>query len=207
MLFKLFCTISIFFTLPALAGSYICSDRNITQVMGSFTSAKAAEKFYPPFVKLTDETVQWGKSRTEWYKPWKNIGDGGNSWEAVNGKFRWKFKYKKARRNLQVLLVHPLSTKVNVQPLFYKNCKLLSSSGINSIVQTRVQNTFNGLSACDRKYVQQFLKGQGLYNGRIDGAWGPGTASAISKAGKKGKLRGLSTEAIIARLSENLMCD
>ena len=63
------------------------------------------------------------------------------------------------------------------------------------------------LSKCNRRYIQQFLSGQGLYNSTIDGKWGAGTASAIQKAKNLGKLKGKSSAQIIQQLSQNPVCD
>ena len=37
-------------------------------------------------------------------------------------------------------------------------------------------------TSCNKKYVQQFLKGQNLYNGAKDGMWGSGTAEGLRRA-------------------------
>ena len=89
------------------------------------------------------------------------------------------------------------------------NCESLGQKQNKSgnVSASAAQKSFNNLSMCNRKYVQQFLRGQGLYSGSIDGLWGGGTTSGLEKAGKKGKLKGLTSSKIIEKLSDNLVCE
>lgn len=45
----------------------------------------------------------------------------------------------------------------------------------------QVRVAFEGRDIAARQMAQRALKGSGYYSGRIDGAWGPGTASAYRK--------------------------
>ena len=53
----------------------MCWDRNVASVRGGFASQKAAESWYPPYLKVSDDYVQWGESENSWYKKQPNIGD------------------------------------------------------------------------------------------------------------------------------------
>ena len=85
------------------------------------------------------------------------------------------------------------------------NCESLGQKQNKSgnVSASAAQKSFNNLSMCNRKYVQQFLRGQGLYSGSIDGLWGGGTTSGLEKAGKKGKLKGLTSSKIITSNQNN----
>jgi hypothetical protein len=96
----------------------------------------------------------------------------------------------------------------NMGPLRY-DCSFSSST--RSIPRNTSTNSlatyFKQMSQCDRKYVQQFLKGQGTYNGSIDGLWGNGTARGLSSVQKTGKLKGLSDLQVLKLLEKNPVCD
>ena len=96
----------------------------------------------------------------------------------------------------------------NMGPLRY-DCSFGSaqSSATNQTNANTAANYFKRMSLCDRKYVQQFLKGQGAYNSTIDGLWGRGTASALKSVRKTGKLKGLSDLETLKKLEKNPVCD
>lgn len=182
----------------------ICWDRNITTVQQAFSTRAVAESWYPKYVKLSDNSVAWGESMTRWYAPVKNLGDGFPKWESVEEGHRWKWKYVRGSNTLQVFLSSSTAYK-DKPPLIYKKCQL--TQGIsNTSNAASGREAFRRLSTCNKKYVQQFLKGQGFYTGVIDGIWGNGTKNAITKIGRIGKLKGLSNESIIEKLQENLVC-
>ena len=66
---------------------------------------------------------------------------------------------------------------------------------------------FNRLSIFDRRYIQQFLKGQGLYSNKIDEKWGSTTYVALVNVGKTDKLKFKSISEIIEVLANNVVCD
>jgi len=96
----------------------------------------------------------------------------------------------------------------NMGPLRYE-CSFGSAQNAakNQTNGNTVANYFRRMSLCDRKYVQQFLKGQGVYNSTIDGLWGKGTALALKSVKKTGKLKGLSDLETLKRLEKNPVCD
>ena len=66
------------------------------------------------------------------------------------------------------------------------------------------KSIFNGLSSCERLYVQKILKKEKLYNSTLDGLWGNGTKKAIDKWAKKnggGSANALIGFALAANLS------
>ena len=118
----------------------------------------------------------------------------------------YQIKLKKIERSASVTMT--ATGFKNMGPLRY-DCSFSSTKGgnVNKAGVNAAANYFKQMSLCDRKYVQQFLKGQGAYNSTIDGLWGNGTASALSSVKKSGKLKGLSDVGILKKLEKNPVCD
>ena len=190
----------------AIAQTITCNDRTIGMVMNDFTSLKAAESWYPKTVRITDTTVQFGTGNNSWYSERKNIGQ-----DHLNAKTAdpslYKFKYNKNTNRLFAQAVAGAGYRASA--LYYKDCTY--SSGQSNIATPASSNAaasyFKQMSMCDRKYVQQFLKGQGTYNGSIDGLWGRGTANGLNSLKKTGKFRNLSDFQTLKRLETNPLCD
>ena len=81
-----------------------------------------------------------------------------------------------------------------------------STSSVRRSNSDIVATAFRKLSTCDRKYVQQFLRGQELYSGSIDGKWGQNTYKGLVQAGKAGKLKRKTPSEIITVLANNPVC-
>lgn len=65
---------------------------------------------------------------------------------------------------------------------------------VQSIYQTPAAYAFNSYSRNERMRIQATLANYGYYNGTIDGAFGPGTYSAVtSYASRTGKMAELET--------------
>lgn len=92
-------------------------------------------------------------------------------------------------------------------PVFFK-CfgKSASTQTANSAQGSIERSEFKRLSLCNRRYVQQFLKGQGFYSSSIDGKWGPGTAAAVKRAMKMPKFRNLTAAQFFDTLTNNPVC-
>lgn len=92
-------------------------------------------------------------------------------------------------------------------PVFFK-CfgKSASNQTANSAQGSIERSEFKRLSSCNRRYVQQFLKGQGFYSSSIDGKWGPGTAAAVKRAMKMPKFRNLTAAQFFDTLINNPVC-
>lgn len=92
-------------------------------------------------------------------------------------------------------------------PVFFK-CfgKSASTQTANSAQGSIDRSEFKRLNSCNRRYVQQFLKGQGFYNSSIDGKWGPGTAAAVKRAMKMPKFQNLTAAQFFDKLKNNPMC-
>ena len=191
----------------AKADSIICWDRNVGIAASAFVSRAAAESWFPAYIYISDTQVKFGDSRNSWFNVTSNIGDDYVNASATRSSTLFKFKYRKSKNNLSVKMVQGGSYKP-IAPITYKNCEQLGSkSSASNVSDNAAKAAYIKLSKCNRRYIQQFLTGQGLYKSTIDGKWGAGTASALQKAKKLGKLKGKSSAQIIQQLSQNLVCD
>ncbi len=191
----------------AKADAIICSDRNVGIALSAFTSWAAAESWFPKYIYISDDQVKFGDSRNSWFNVTSNIGDDYINAAASRSGTLFKFKYRKSKNNLSVKMVQGGSYKP-IAPITYKNCEQLGSwSSSSNVSDNAAKAAYVKLTKCNRRYIQQFLSGQGLYKSTIDGKWGAGTASALQKAKKLGKLKGKSVVQIIQQLSQNLVCE
>ena len=82
-----------------------------------------------------------------------------------------------------------------------------ASSAQLSGSSNKLKTEFNKLSKCNKKYLQQFLKGQGLYFGGIDGQWGKGTSKAVNAALKLPTFKNMSPNAFFKKIQQNPICN
>ena len=205
-LFLIVFNMTFFMVSFAKAEAIICSDRDVGIARNAFETADGAESWFPLYIYVSDEEVKFGDNRSSWFLIDKNRGD-----DIVNSALAWegtlyKLKYKKSKNTLSVKVVD--YNFVPIPPITYKKCERLGSTSLSSEnLDSEAKAAFVKLSKCNRRYIQQFLSGQGLYKSTIDGKWGAGTASALQKAKKLGKLKGKSSVQIIQQLSQNPVCD
>ena len=188
-----------------LAQSITCLDRNIGMVLNNFSTRSVAESWYPKTVRITDSTVQWGVGDDRWYPEVPNKGADHLSAEITDPHV-YKFKYNKNRNRLTVdLNGNGFRTGI----IYYTDCTYSVSNSTNptNAPSNAAAAYFKRMSLCDRKYVQQFLRGQGVYKGSVDGVWGRGTASGLNSIKKVGKLRGLTDIQTLKKLEKNVVCD
>ena len=103
--------------------------------------------------------------------------------------------------------IRPQSAYKNVGPIRYSCISTGGSSYKQSSVSSPFQQEFNNLTSCNKKYVQQFLKGQNLYNGAIDGLWGSGTAEGLRRAKNLSAFKNLTTAKMFEKLRLNPICN
>ena len=166
----------------AKADAIICWERNVGIAASAFVSRAAAESWFPKYIYISDDQVKFGDSRNSWFNVTSNIGDDYINAAASRSGTLFKFKYRKSKNNLSVKMVQGGSYKP-IAPITYKNCEQVGSRSLSSNVSDNAAKAaYVKLSKCNRRYIQQFLSGQGLYNSTIDGKWGAGTALALQKA-------------------------
>ena len=95
-----------------------------------------------------------------------------------------------------------------IGPVRY-TCEPTKSSKSSSVSggSDKLKTEFNKLSQCNRKYLQQFLKGQGVYFGTIDGRWGNGTNKAVNAALKLPTFKNMSPNAFFIKIQQNPICN
>ena len=80
-----------------------------------------------------------------------------------------------------------------------------SSTVSNSESDLKIE--FSKLSSCNKKYLQQFLKGQGLYFSGIDGLWGRGTERAVEAALKLPTFKNETVAGFFKKITRNPVCN
>jgi hypothetical protein len=91
---------------------------------------------------------------------------------------------------------------LSTSEIIYKDIKFSKLYGWNSNADAEVE--FSKLNRCNRIYVQQFLKGQGLYRSSIDGKWGPVTAAAVEKILEQ---KDTTSSELLEQLKQNSLCN
>ena len=100
----------------------MCWDRNINAAVSSFTSRKAAESWFPSYVYITDEIVQWGEDEDNWYVPQDNVG---NSYSNAKSNYQGNvfiLKYGKKYNRLTVVMGNNGNYRT-VPPVMYMKCE------------------------------------------------------------------------------------
>ncbi len=191
----------------AKADAIICWERDVGIAASAFVSRAAAESWFPAYIYISDEQVKFGKGRNNWFNVTSNIGDDYINAAASRSSTLFKFKYRKSKNNLSVKMVQGGSYRP-IAPITYKICEQVGSkSSSSNVSDNAAKAAYVKLSKCNRRYIQQFLSGQGVYKSTIDGKWGAGTALALQKAKNLGKLKGKSSAQIIQQLAQNPVCD
>ena len=76
-----------------------------------------------------------------------------------------------------------------------------------STSNNKLKSEFDKLTNCNKKYLHQFLKGQGLYFGTIDGRWGNSTNRALNAALKLPTFKNMSPNAFFKKIQQNPICN
>lgn len=179
-----------------------CTEPKAASLSHTFASRKVADSWVSDSVTLTDTHVEY------WGRRWENLSNSQNKWSFAVESRIIKFSYKPSKTRLQVNLGSAHGIKQHA-PFFYHNCvdsgQSRSRTGTNTADPAQV--AFQSLSLCKRKYIQSFLKSGGLYSSSIDGLWGQGTRSAVSKANKKvARLNKNNSQQIIRKLASEAPC-
>lgn len=207
MRLSIFSLLMVFLTQTLSAQTITCLDREIGMILNNFSSRSVAESWFPKTVRITDDYVQFGVGDDRWYPRTPNRGESHLQAEIADPDV-YKFRYNKNLKRLSVNLVADAGYRTSM--IFYKQCSYFegtSGRASNATTTNATEVYFKRMSLCDRKYVQQFLKGQNSYNGAIDGLWGRGTAGGLRSFKKTGNLRGLSDLQVLKRLEDNPVCD
>jgi len=109
--------------------------------------------------------------------------------------------------NLYLTPTGPSSNYKRMGPMRYSCTSMGGSSYKQSSVSNNFRQEFSKLTSCNKRYVQQFLKGQNLYNGAIDGLWGSGTGEGLRRAKNLSAFRNLTTAKMFEKLRLNPICN
>ena len=212
--------LSVFFTSMILAtnasADIISCTRDDNAIAGGSAAAAGGvhsivKSWMPKEFWINEDTGDFGTSRHSRDALSLRSTNNGYTIHARTGAQRpssvaYRIRIKKFERSASVLMT--ANGFKNMGPLRY-DCSFGSeqNAATNQTSRDTAANYFRKMSLCDRKYVQQFLKGQGAYNSTIDGLWGKGTASALNSVKKTGKLKGLSDLETLKKLEQHPVCD
>ena len=210
----------IFLTSQAFAQSYRCElkENAYNSVFSSMNHTISRKqklsilKYYQPnIVIVTPEKL----------KIWKNMQidiTGGDREKSFQANTRSKTGQQNFAYDVTInqysgdgnLYLTPLGFKNDfkrIGPIRYSCTSIGGSSYKKSSTSSPFQQEFNNLTSCNKKYVQQFLKGQNLYNGAIDGLWGSGTAEGLRRAKNLSAFKNLTTAKMFEKLRLNPICN
>ena len=122
----------------------------------------------------------------------------------ARGAFRYNYNVKIDPYSNIATLYLKSSGYHTVGPVKY-NCEATKISKPASVSNrdSKLKSEFQKLSQCNKKYLQQFLKGQGLYFGTIDGRWGNSTNKAVNAALKLPNFKNMSPNAFFKKIQQN----
>ena len=176
----IFICFTVFFGNSAIANSYWCevieNSYNLAAANAKI-SVKTTKNWMPSVFSVSPMEAQFWASG-----PVKVTGGNRTSTFEANGRrgtFRYRYIVNIDLHAKTALLYLKSRGYHTVGPVRYI-CEVTKISKPASVsnIDSEFQSEFQKLSQCNKKYIQQFLKGQGFYNGSIDGVWGQGTAKA-----------------------------
>ena len=170
----------LFLNSQAFAQSYKCelSENGYAHAFSAFNqrvSRKAMQEFLedwsPRFFVINEEKLIFDGS-------WQLDISGGDREKNFQANYNVGTFYVKYDIKIDpfsgkgIIYLNPRGSSGNFKrtgPIRYSCNSTGGSSFKQSSVYNPFQQEFNKLTICNKKYVQQFLKGQNLYNGKIDG--------------------------------------
>ena len=205
--------IAVFFGNSAVAEAYYCkvTKNGFQQAMGAAKlSLKQMEYWMPKVFDVNSKEAQF----------WSDV-----TLKVVGGDRTSTFQIKNIDTSTGTIYNDTYHLKINafsgtglltlkspgyntVGPVRY-TCESTKSSKLSSVSggSDKLKTEFNKLSQCNKKYLQQFLKGQGLYFGTIDGRWGNSTNKAVNAALKLPNFKNMSPSAFFKKIQQNPICD
>ena len=202
-----------FFTTNLSAQSYRCQlsengyTHAITSMVGTTAERMKSIKWWSPetFVINQNDLI----FDNEWRLPIVG-GDREKNYQAKYKTSKFRVTYYITINPFEgsgVIYLYPQSEYKRVGPVRYSCSSTGGSSNVQNSVYNPFQQEFNKLTSCNKKYVQQFLKGQNLYSGTVDGIWGAGTAEGLRKAKDLSAFKNLTTGEMFEKLRLNPICN
>ena len=201
--------LTVFFGNRAIANSYWCE-----VVENSYLAAAGIAKISVKEVKNWMPSVfSVGPTEAQFWSDGPVKVTGGNRTTTfqtndVRGAFRYNYNVKIDPYSNTATLYLKSPGYHTVGPVRY-TCEATKISKPASVSNrdSELKNEFQKLSQCNKKYLQQFLKGQGLYFGGIDGRWGNGTNKAVSAALKLPTFKNMLPNAFFKKIQQNPICN
>ena len=201
--------LTVFFGSRAIANSYWCE-----VVENSYVAAAGAAKISVQDVKYWMPSVfSVGPTEAQFWSSGPVKVTGGNRTttfqsNGVRGNFRYNYNVKIDPYSNTATLYLKSAGYHTVGPVRY-TCEATKISNSASVSNrgNELKSEFRKLSQCNKKYLQQFLKGQGLYFGTIDGRWGNSTNKAVNAALKLPNFKNMSPNAFFKKIQQNPICD
>ena len=107
-----------------LSADLTCWDRNINAAQGAFSSRAAAESWFPEYVYITDNTVQWGVNADSWYEPEYNENGSYKNAKVYYESNVFNYSYGSKYNRLTVVMGIGQSGYKTIPPVIYMKCKL-----------------------------------------------------------------------------------
>ena len=112
------------FPSAVFSGEVTCWDRNLNAAQGAFSSRAAVESWFPEYVYISDETVQWGVSADSWYKPEYNENDSYKNAKVYYESNVFNYSYRSKTNRLTVVMGIGQSGYKTIPPVIYMKCEL-----------------------------------------------------------------------------------
>ena len=175
-----------------------CTEPDISLLVPFFTTREAAKSWVPDVISFDKNSVDWYGAR---------LNEAGSETEFyffVDGK-KMRGSYSAARNRLKFQLGSKAGFKLP-GPVFYRSCRVSSSSGSDNAPASTAQRAFKSVSSCARRFIQSYLRSAGLYNSSIDGKWGNGTSRALRSAKTIKRFRNMPEHKILETLEKEAPC-
>ncbi|MDB4046471.1 hypothetical protein N9501_09720 [Amylibacter sp.] len=112
------------FPSTVFSGEITCWDRNINAAQGAFSSRAAAESWFPEYVYISDDTVQWGVSADNWYEPEYNENGSYKNAKVYYESNVFNYSYGRKYNRLTVVMGIGQSGYKTIPPVIYMKCEL-----------------------------------------------------------------------------------
>ena len=201
--------LTVFFGNRAIANSYWCEVVEKSYITGAQTakmSVKDTKNWMPSVFSVSPMEAQFwadgpvkvtGGNRTTTFQT-----------NNVRGGFSYSYHVKIDPYSNTATLYLKSPGYHTVGPIKY-TCEATKISKPASVLdrESKYKSEFQKLSQCNKKYLQQFLKGQGLYFSGIDGSWGRGTERAVEAALKLPTFKNETVESFFKKITRNPVCN
>ena len=205
--------LTVFFGNRVVANSYFCEVIESSYVSAAGISKieiKQVKYWMPPVFSVSPTEAQFWKDQVV-----KVTGGNRTSTFQISGSDSFRGTIINYSYNIKIDNFSDTATIYVKAPGYHTigpvryTCEATGSNKSSSVSNgnDKLKTEFNKLSQCNKKYLQQFLKGQGFYIGKIDGLWGNGTKKAVNAALKLPNFKNMSSTAFFKKIQKNPICE